>query len=268
MAFVAASSYIYEVDFGVSSQAYSLFFAFYAVGVVLGPPCYLVLSRRVERTTIMTACFVVCAVSGLLVLLVGARGPWFFILALFPTPLASSCLRPPATYLLLGQHEGDAGSVSSLVIAFLHGDGESWHHHRVCGTLEQDPVDRHAYARPSGGRSAPMAQSGAGAVRARTATGCGRRGPERPAAMIAAEAGGRITRDGRVSAQERGEENRGSQMASQRHLLRVMQAVRALRSLVRQGPDRRSMHIPRHLPDRRGADRPRADGRTGHHQLR
>ena len=33
LAFIASSSYIYEVDFGVSSQAYSLFFALFAIGL-------------------------------------------------------------------------------------------------------------------------------------------------------------------------------------------------------------------------------------------
>ena len=36
-------------------------------------------------------------------------------MALLPSPVAFSCMRPPAVYLMLAQHEGDAGSVSALM---------------------------------------------------------------------------------------------------------------------------------------------------------
>ena len=115
MAFISASSYIYEVTFGVSSQVYSYFFAIFAAGMAVGAQFYIWLSRRLERTTIITWCFGACGVSGLLMLLVGRLGPWPFIVTLLPMPIALSCMRPPATYLMLGQHEGDAGSVSALM---------------------------------------------------------------------------------------------------------------------------------------------------------
>jgi DHA1 family bicyclomycin/chloramphenicol resistance-like MFS transporter len=115
LAFIASSSYIYEVTFGESSQAYSYFFALFAAGMAVGAPIYIWLSRRLERTTILTGCFAVCAASGLLVLVLGRLGPWPFILTLFPMAISISCMRPPATYLLLEQHEGDAGSVSALM---------------------------------------------------------------------------------------------------------------------------------------------------------
>ena len=115
MAFISASSYIYEVTFGVSSQVYSYYFALFAVSMVVGAQIYVWLSRRFERTTIITWCFGAGVVSGLLMLAVGRLGPWPFILALLPMPISFSCLRPPATYLMLAQHEGDAGSVAALM---------------------------------------------------------------------------------------------------------------------------------------------------------
>ncbi len=117
MAFISSSSYIYEVTFGESSQVYSYFFALFAAGVAVGAQIYVWLSRRLERTTVITGCFVVCAVSGLLMLLLGGRGPWPFILTLLPMPIAFSCTRPPAVYMMLAQHEGDAGSVAGLMSA-------------------------------------------------------------------------------------------------------------------------------------------------------
>jgi DHA1 family bicyclomycin/chloramphenicol resistance-like MFS transporter len=117
LAFIASSSYIYEVTFGVSSQVYSYFFALFAAGLAVGAPFYVWLSRWFRRTSIVTWCFVVSAISGLLILLIGRRGPWPLILSMLPLAFSISCTRPPTTYILLAQHEGDAGSVSALMAA-------------------------------------------------------------------------------------------------------------------------------------------------------
>jgi MFS transporter, DHA1 family, multidrug resistance protein len=117
MAFISGSSYIYQVTFGVSSQVYSLFFAIFAVAAAAGAQVYVWLSRRWHRTKIITGCFAASAISGLLVLLIGTRGPWAFILTFLPTTVAFSCMRPPAAYLMLSQHEGDSGSVAGVMSA-------------------------------------------------------------------------------------------------------------------------------------------------------
>jgi MFS transporter, DHA1 family, multidrug resistance protein len=115
MGFVSSSSYIYQEDFGVSSQVYSYFFAIFAAGLALGAPIYIRLSRSYRRTSILTGCFSVIALGGVLVLAVGGLGPRAFILAVLPSCVALSAMRPPATYLMLDQHEADAGSVSALM---------------------------------------------------------------------------------------------------------------------------------------------------------
>ncbi|MCE5254568.1 MAG: multidrug effflux MFS transporter [Actinomycetia bacterium] len=144
MGFISSSSYIYQVTFGVSSQVYSYFFAVFAVSSAIGPQVYIWLSRRLERTTILTLGFVVCAASGLLILLFGRLGPWQFILSLFPMPLAFSCTRPPAVYLMLAQHEGDTGSVSGVMnslhtvmgsLGIIIVSLELWERVEVIGTL-------------------------------------------------------------------------------------------------------------------------------------
>jgi len=117
MAFISGSSYIYQVTFGVSSQFYSLFFAIFAVAAAAGAQVYVWLSRRWHRNKIVTGCFAASVISGVLVLLVGTRGPWAFILTFLPTTVAFSCLRPPAAYLMLSQHEGDSGSVAGVMSA-------------------------------------------------------------------------------------------------------------------------------------------------------
>jgi DHA1 family bicyclomycin/chloramphenicol resistance-like MFS transporter len=118
MAFITSSSYIYQVTFGTTSQVYSYFFTLFAVSIAIGAQLYVWLSRRFSREAIISGCFAVMAVSGVLVLLWGRLGPWPFILTLLPGQMAFSCSRPPAVYLMLVQHEGDTGSLSSLMGAF------------------------------------------------------------------------------------------------------------------------------------------------------
>lgn len=115
--FITSSSYIYEVRFGMSSQAYALFFALFGVGAAVGPLAYLLLSRWLDRSTILTGALVAYAVSGILVLFVGRFGPWHYILSFLPAVMALGCTRPPSTYLMLAQHEADAGSASGLITA-------------------------------------------------------------------------------------------------------------------------------------------------------
>ncbi len=117
MAFVAASSYIYQVTFGTSEQTFSFFFAMVGGSVALGPPLFLLLSRWLKRTTIITGCLLMILVGGVLVMLIGPRGPWAFILPLMPVAVSRSCMRPPATYLMLAQHEADAGSMSGIILS-------------------------------------------------------------------------------------------------------------------------------------------------------
>lgn len=115
LAFVSSSSYIFQETFGLSSQVFSFFFAVYAAGLAVGPYVYMRLSRTLARTSIITGCLGVTVLSGVLVLLLGGSGPWLFTLLLLPSAVSMSCLRPPATYLMLDQHEEDAGSVSALM---------------------------------------------------------------------------------------------------------------------------------------------------------
>jgi MFS transporter, DHA1 family, multidrug resistance protein len=118
MAFITSSSYIYEDTFGTSSQVYSYFFVLFAVSIAIGAQLYVWLSRHFSREAILSGCFAVTAVSGLATLFWGGLGPWTFILTLIPGQMAFSCSRPPAISLMLVQHQGDTGSLSSLMGAF------------------------------------------------------------------------------------------------------------------------------------------------------
>lgn len=115
MAYVASSTYIYQDGFGLSSQAYSFYFAMNAIGLVSGPMLYMRISRRIHPESIIRTCFMVSMTSGILLILVGRFQPWIFFLCLLPSSIAGSCMRPPATNLMLEQHKSDTGSMASVM---------------------------------------------------------------------------------------------------------------------------------------------------------
>lgn len=115
MAFVASSTYIYQEGFNLSGQAYSFYFSINAVGLILGPMIFLRLSNRVHSETIIRVCYVIIAIGGVLVCLVGSLQPWIFALCMLLVSTAGSCFRSPATNMLLEQQKGDSGAVSSLM---------------------------------------------------------------------------------------------------------------------------------------------------------
>ena len=115
MAFISSSSYIYQETFLQSSRVYSYYFAFNAMGYLAGPLIYLKLSARFARSAIITVCFAVVVLSGILIFGVGQAAPWAFALAMLPASVVASGLRPPSTYLMLEQQKEDAGSASALM---------------------------------------------------------------------------------------------------------------------------------------------------------
>ncbi len=115
LAFVSASSYIYQDGFGLSEQWYSFYFALNAVGLITGPFLYLWLSRHASRRSIVASGFVVVIGAGALVCLFGGLGPLAFALALFPASLMGSSVRPAGAFLMLDQQKEDTGSASALI---------------------------------------------------------------------------------------------------------------------------------------------------------
>jgi DHA1 family bicyclomycin/chloramphenicol resistance-like MFS transporter len=119
MAYIGLSSYIYQDYYGLSSQVYSFFFAFNAVMMIGGPFIYMGLSKLISRSTIISICLIICTLSGVSVIGVSHFGPIAFALALVPSFLAASCIRPPGVFLMLEQQKHDTGSASSLINAML-----------------------------------------------------------------------------------------------------------------------------------------------------
>jgi DHA1 family bicyclomycin/chloramphenicol resistance-like MFS transporter len=118
MAFIAASSYIYINGFGLSEQVYSYYFAINAIGLIYGPMLYMKVSRKYHRRSIITACFAGFSASGLLISCFGSFQPWILTIALLPATICGSCVRTPATNLMLEQQRADTGSAAALMSCF------------------------------------------------------------------------------------------------------------------------------------------------------
>jgi MFS transporter, DHA1 family, multidrug resistance protein len=115
MAFVSASTYIYQDGFGLSSQAYSYYFSVNAICLIAGPMIYMRISRRIYSETILRVCFLVQLTSGLLMIVFGNLAPYVFALCILPSSIAGSVMRPPAANLMLEQQKGDTGSMVSVM---------------------------------------------------------------------------------------------------------------------------------------------------------
>lgn len=115
MSFLAVSSFIYQDWFGISAQAYSLFFAFNACASMAGPLSHIYVLRHFGRFALIGSHLGVMCAAGLLLLLLGTYSPWAFALLFLPVTFCGAALRPPSTVLLLQSIEGDNGIVASLI---------------------------------------------------------------------------------------------------------------------------------------------------------
>ena len=113
MAYISASSYIYENQFGLSSTGYSLYFAATALASIVGPMIYIKI-RRFNPFSITSGIYGSCLLFGLLICLFGHRMPLVFALCFAPVMMTSAISRPFATTILLNLQRQDSGSASSL----------------------------------------------------------------------------------------------------------------------------------------------------------
>ncbi len=115
MAFISASTYIFQDGFHLSSQAYSFYFAVNAICLIAGPIVYMRISRRFHAETIIRVSFLISLASGVLMILFGNLAPYIFILCILPSSIAGSIIRPPSANLMLEQQKGDTGSLVSVM---------------------------------------------------------------------------------------------------------------------------------------------------------
>ena len=115
MGYISMSAYIYEDFFGMNAQMYSYFFAANAGLSLIGPMLYIKFFTDWDKKKFAYLCFLVYAVSGLFLLLLGCRAPFLFWIGFAPFSLMGTVSRPFSTAIMLDQQEGDTGSASSLI---------------------------------------------------------------------------------------------------------------------------------------------------------
>ncbi len=118
MAFLASASYIYINGFGLTEGQFSLFFAFNATCAMVGPTIYMRMRRHIEPKLIITGCFTLIFVCGVVVSVFGHISPWLLALSVGPVTMAVIMVRVPGTHLMLEQQEEDSGSASALINFF------------------------------------------------------------------------------------------------------------------------------------------------------
>ncbi|AYV23675.1 multidrug effflux MFS transporter [Vibrio mediterranei] len=118
MAFLAAGSYIYINGFGLTEQEFSYYFAFNAMCASLGPSIYMKLSRHISVQKVITLCFFILALMGVLTLSIGSTAPLVFALIAAPATLMVIMMRVPGTNLMLDQQDKDTGSAVALIQFF------------------------------------------------------------------------------------------------------------------------------------------------------
>lgn len=115
MAFIAASSFVYIQGFGMTETLYSFYFAFNALGALVGPLLYLKLSRRFAPGNIITGCFGLLIICGILLDVAGGSSPVYFALTMLGATVSLGLLRPPTANMLLSQQQTDTGAAAALI---------------------------------------------------------------------------------------------------------------------------------------------------------
>ena len=113
--FLAASSFVYQVQFKLTPQEFSGFFAFNALFSLLGPLAHLYIFSKWQKTTLIFWEILIPCIAGVLMLLLGNSSPWIFALLMMPITFCGAAMRPPATVLMMQAIHGDNGVAASLI---------------------------------------------------------------------------------------------------------------------------------------------------------
>lgn len=115
MAYVAAGPYVYVDNFGFSEQEFSYIFAFNALFASFGPRAYIKITKYLTADRIVSFCFMLLIVCGLLVYSIGQLSVWLFASFIALATLATITTRVPGTNLMLEQQERDTGSAVAII---------------------------------------------------------------------------------------------------------------------------------------------------------
>lgn len=115
MAYLAVSSFAYQIHFKLSPQAFSIFFAMNAGFSMAAPLSHIFILRRFSKVSAISWEMFFMLVGGVLILVFGNLGPWWFASFMFLITFCGSAIRPPSTVLLLQANRGDNGAVAALI---------------------------------------------------------------------------------------------------------------------------------------------------------
>lgn len=118
MAFLAAGAYIYIDEFGLTAQEFSYAFAFNALCSSFGPTIYMKLSKRVPVQKIISICFFIITICGMLIYMAGEFSSWLFAFVIASATLAAIAMRVPGINLMLNQQDKDTGSATAIIKFF------------------------------------------------------------------------------------------------------------------------------------------------------
>lgn len=118
LAFLASGSFIYIDGFAFSEQKFSYFFAFNAMCAFWGPTIYMRLSKRISTQSIISGCFLLMAICGLVVMTVGDSSPYLFAMMIALATITVITMRVPGAHIMLEQQERDTGSAAALIQFF------------------------------------------------------------------------------------------------------------------------------------------------------
>jgi MFS transporter, DHA1 family, multidrug resistance protein len=117
LGFISISSFIFIKHFGLTEEAFGIYFGAVSALFIIGGPIYLFLQKFIKPLPLITGCYLGSLASGVLILAIGRMSPLLFALSIAVGYLSVSISRPPASSLLLEQQDTDTGSASSLIQA-------------------------------------------------------------------------------------------------------------------------------------------------------
>ena len=114
LGYVGVSSYIYVLEFGLSEQQYSIFYAAAALMAIIGPMVYMKFWLKAAKGQLAKSCFVVIFLCGALIMTAGVQSPFVFCALVAVFTFFTAILRPLSMNILFAQQSSDTGSVSAL----------------------------------------------------------------------------------------------------------------------------------------------------------
>lgn len=115
MSYLVASSFVYQVEFQLSAQEFSLYFALNALFSLAGPLACLYFFSRLPRNSVIACELATMCLSGCLLLAFGRLYPWLFALFMIPLTFCGAAMRPPSTIIMMNANRGDNGTVAALI---------------------------------------------------------------------------------------------------------------------------------------------------------